>query len=128
MSKPSWCDYFMAIADVVASRSDCERDKVGAVIVKDNRIRSTGYNGAPAGHPGCRNCPRRTIPKGSTQSYDNCVALHAEQNAIIYCDREDLREAVMYVTRMPCITCMKLIMGSGIVSVQWPGMPPVSTV
>jgi dCMP deaminase len=125
--RPSWSDYFMNIAKAVATRSDCERDKVGAVIVKDRRIRSTGYNGSPAGHPGCQNCPRRSIPAGSTQSYDNCVALHAEQNAIIYCDREDMQGATIYVTRMPCVTCMKLIMGSGIMAVQWPGMPEVRT-
>jgi deoxycytidylate deaminase len=73
VDRPSWSDYFMDIADAVAKRSDCERDKVGAVIVKDRRIRATGYNGSPAGYPGCQSCPRRTIPKGSTQSYDNHV-------------------------------------------------------
>jgi len=112
----------MGIAEAVATRSDCERDKVGAVIVKDRRVRSTGYNGSPAGHPGCQNCPRRSIPVGSTQSYDNCVALHAEQNAIIYCNREDMQGATIYVTRMPCITCTKLIMGSGMDVAVWPGM------
>lgn len=122
VDRPSWSDYFMNIADAVAKRSDCERDKVGAVIVKDRRIRATGYNGSPAGYPGCQSCPRRTIHKGSTQSYDNCVALHAEQNAIIHCDREDMQGATIYVTRMPCITCMKLIMGSGMLRAVWPGM------
>ena len=120
--RPSWSDYFLDIAVAIAKRSDCERDKVGAVIVKERRIRASGYNGSPAGYPGCKSCPRRTAPKGSTQSYDNCVALHAEQNAIIYCDRADMDGATIYVTRMPCITCMKLIMGSGIVTAVWPGM------
>ena len=126
-NKPSWTDYFLGIAEAASRRSSCQRDKVGAIIVKDRRARSLGYNDAPASHPGCQNCPRRSIPVGSTQSYDNCVALHAEQNAIIYCDREDMQGATIYVTRMPCITCMKLIMGSGIMAVQWPGMPEVKT-
>ena len=110
----------MGIAEAVAARSDCHRDKVGAVIVKDRRIRSTGYNGAPRGLPGCDTCPRRNSSIMSGTSYDNCVALHAEQNAIIYCNREDLQDAIIYITREPCKTCMKIIMGSGIAEVVWP--------
>jgi dCMP deaminase len=120
MTRPTWNNYFHNIAVAVAERSDCERDKVGAVVVKDRRIRSTGYNGAPAGQPGCGTCPRRTSQTPKGEGYENCVALHAEQNAIIYCDREDLQNATIYITRKPCDTCMKLIMGSGIESVVYP--------
>jgi dCMP deaminase len=120
MSRPDWPTYFMNIAYAVAERSDCERDRVGAVIVKDRRIRSTGYNGSPSGLPGCSSCPRRNSSVVSGSNYDNCVAVHAEANALIYCDREDLQGAVLYVTREPCVSCMKLIMGSGVVEVNWP--------
>ena len=110
----------MGIARAAAARSDCERDRVGAVVVKDRRVRSTGYNGSPAGQPGCVDCPRRTSGVARNSEYSNCVALHAEMNAIIYCDREDLQNATIYITREPCQDCMKLIMGSGISSAVYP--------
>jgi len=120
VSRPEWPAYFMKIAEAVAERSDCVRDKVGAVVVKDRRIRSTGYNGSPAGTPGCDSCPRRTsgVEKGS--SYDNCRAVHAEANALIYCNREDLVGATIYVTREPCYGCDKLIQAAGVEAVVWP--------
>jgi deoxycytidylate deaminase len=110
----------MLIAKAVSERSDCERDKVGAVVVKERRIRSTGYNGSPAGNPGCESCPRRTSGVDRNHSYDNCVAVHAEANALIYCNREDLVGATMYVTREPCYACSKLIEGAGVEAVVWP--------
>lgn len=125
--RPDWDTYFLAIAEAVAKRADCTRAKVGAVIVKGNRIVSTGYNGAPAGAPGCLTanaCPRSQsdVPPGS--SYDtgagSCIALHAEQNAILYCRREDRLSATIYVTREPCDGCARLIAGSGIVRVVTP--------
>lgn len=118
--RPSWSDYFLGIAQAVARRSDCVRDKVGAVVVKDRRVRATGYNSSPAGSAGCDQCPRRTsgVPPGS--SYDNCVALHAEQNALIHCDRADLYGATVYVTREPCVTCDKMLRGAGVHAVVWP--------
>lgn len=115
----------MSIAKVVATRSDCERDQVGAVVVKDNRIRATGYNGAPAGNPGCESCPRRVggTPPGS--DYESgaglCHAIHAEANALLYCNREDLPGATLYVTRSPCTGCSKLIAAVGITDVVYPG-------
>lgn len=121
MTRPTWDEYFMAGAEWAASRSDCERDKVGAIIVKDQRIRATGYNGAPPGDPGCSTCPRRTSGCNPGSSYDNCVAIHAEANALLYCDRADLIDSTMYVTREPCYACSKLIAGAGISRVIWPG-------
>ena len=123
--KPTWDEYFLEIAKVVKIRSDCERDKVGSVIVdQEHRIVSTGYNGAPAGKPGCATCPRRTANVEPGSSYDTgpgaCVALHAEQNAVIYGDRKDLRGATIYVSRKPCGGCRKTIGGSGIARIVYP--------
>ncbi|AXK86548.1 deoxycytidylate deaminase [Nocardia farcinica] len=120
MSRPTWDEYFIGIARAVAARSDCERDKVGAVVVRNHRIRATGYNGAPAGWPGCHTCPRRTSNCTPGSSYDNCIAIHAEANALLHCDREDLIDATLYVTRAPCYACYKLISGAGITRVVTP--------
>lgn len=124
MSRPDWNEYFLGIAKAVSVRSDCERDKVGAVVVKDHRIRATGYNGSPRGMPGCESCPRRTSGCASGADYSagngRCVAIHAEANALLYCDREDLKGATIYVTREPCYDCSKLIAGAGIVEVVTP--------
>ncbi len=118
--RPDWDTYFMGIAEAVSARSDCQRDKVGAVVVKDRRVRATGYNGAAAGKPGCATCPRRASGCEPGSSYDNCVAVHAEANALIYCDREDLVGATLYVTREPCYACDKLIQAAGVHAVVWP--------
>jgi dCMP deaminase len=114
--RPTWDDYFLGIAYAVAARADCSRAQVGAVIVKDHRIVATGYNGAPAGDPGCLegNCPRTQINPEPGSNYDNCIALHAEQNALLYADRDKCEGAIMYTTRTPCPTCWKLIRGAGI--------------
>ncbi|MBM4592637.1 cell division protein DedD [Rhodococcus hoagii] len=119
-NRPDWDAYFLGIAKAVAERSDCDRDKVGAVVVKDRRVRSTGYNGAPAGLDGCATCPRRTSGVQPGTSYDNCVAVHAEANALLYCDREDLVDATIYITRAPCYACSKLIAATGVVRVVYP--------
>lgn len=123
--RPSWHEYFLIIAEAVASRSDCERSKVGAVVVKDRRVRATGYNGAPSGKSGCATCPRRVSEaEPGVSDYSNgatrCVAIHAEANALLYCDREDLVGATLYVTREPCYACEKLIEAAGIAHVMWP--------
>lgn len=124
MSRPDWDDYFLGIAEAVAQRSDCERSKVGAVVVKDRRIRATGYNGSPAGMPGCNTCPRRTSGCKPGAPYDAgpslCVAIHAEANALLYCDRADLIDATIYITRAPCENCSKLIAAAGITRIVYP--------
>jgi len=116
--KPSWDEYFLAIAQVVKTRSSCERDQVGAVIVgSDNRIRATGYNDAPAGDPGCEACPRRLTGVAPGSAYEgrfSCVAHHAEENAILYCDEDDLSFSTLYITREPCYLCQGLIVNKGI--------------
>lgn len=126
--RPDWDFYFLGICEAVAERADCTRRKVGAVIVKDHRIVSTGYNGAPAGHNGCLAgaCPRgklsfAELPQGSP--YDgNCIAVHAEANAIIYGDYDRMRNADLYCTDFPCDGCMKLIWGAGIIRLVTPGV------
>lgn len=122
--RPDWDQYFLSIAQTVSTRADCERRKVGAVVVKDRRIRATGYNGAPAGEPGCVECPRRNSRVAPGSSYDTgpgtCVAIHAEANALLYCDREDLVGATLYLTTNPCEGCSKLIKAAGVSRVVWP--------
>ena len=122
--RPDWHDYFLGIAAAVSLRSDCVRSKVGAVVVKDRRIRGTGYNGAPSGQPGCESCPRRTSNVEPGSSYDTgpgaCVSVHAELNAALYCDRTDLIGSTVYVTREPCEGCRKVLHGGGVSRVVWP--------
>ncbi|QPL15189.1 dCMP deaminase [Rhodococcus phage PhailMary] len=113
--RPDWDTYFLGVAKAVAARSSCERDKVGAVLVdQEHRIRSTGYNDSPAGTPGCELCPRRISGCTPGSSYDNCVSVHAEANALLYADRKDCVGATLYITRDPCYACSKLIAGAGI--------------
>lgn len=122
--KLSWNEYFLNIAEAVALRSSCERSKVGAVIVdSSHRIVSTGYNDSAAGFPGCESCPRRTSSVCPGSSYDTgpgaCVSLHAEQNAILYADRDDVRGSTIYITREPCGGCSKLMVGAGLQLAIW---------
>ena len=128
-SRPSWDEYFLDIAEVVAARADCRRRKVGAVLVSNNRIVATGYNGAPSGGPSCLagECPRGlqdpdTVAPGS--SYDTgagaCVALHAEQNCLLYADRSRAEYATIYITHEPCEGCHRMIAGSGVIRAVWP--------
>jgi len=114
--RPTWDEYFMEIAEVVATRAVCLRRHVGAVIVKkNNAILSTGYNGVPAGVKHCDSCIRkeRDIPSGERQEL--CRALHAEQNALLFAEnRQALEGATIYVTFHPCTTCDKMIHVAGI--------------
>ena len=116
--RPIWDEYFMEIADLVSSRSTCLRRRVGAVIVKDKRILSTGYNGAPTGLAHCSEvgCLRDKlkIPPGKNQEL--CRGLHAEQNSIIQAalSGTSISGATIYVTCQPCILCAKMLINSGI--------------
>lgn len=120
MNRLSKEEYYMNMAVQASLRSTCIRRKVGAVIVKDNRILATGYNGAPSGLPNCcDNCDRcyrsaHNIPSG--QMLDLCYAVHAEQNCLMNALKfgEDLIGASIYVNTYPCATCMKLILQTGI--------------
>jgi dCMP deaminase len=119
--RPSWDEYFMEIARQVATRSTCLRRSVGALIVRDKRILSTGYNGAPRGVAHCdvAGCLREKLGIPSGQRQEICRGLHAEQNAIIQAALHgvSVEGGTIYVTHQPCITCAKMIINSGIVRV-----------
>ena len=104
----SWDKYFMEIAKMVAKRSTCDRRNVGAVIVKDKNILSTGYNGSPKGLPHCDEA-------GHEISDGHCVrTIHAEANALIQAAKHGVAmdEAVMYLTDSPCYDCFKMLVNS----------------
>lgn len=125
MSRISREEYYMNIAVQTSLRSTCIRRKVGAIIVKDDRILSTGYNGAPSGLPNCcDDCERcyrsaHNIPSGSC--LDLCYAVHAEQNAIMNALKtgEDLKGATLFVNTYPCSTCAKLSIQVGIKEIYY---------
>lgn len=120
----------MGVADVIALRSPCSRRQIGAVIVSPtNRIIATGYNGFPADmvmpgphggiadrhFPTCSNdCPRGAGKVEAGVGYDECLTIHAEANALMFCDRRDREGGMMYVTSATCISCAKLIANSGL--------------
>jgi len=112
--RPSWDEYFMRIAHVVASRSTCLRRKVGAVLVKDKRILATGYNGAPKGLPHCKTCLREELGVPPGQRHELCRGAHAEQNAIIQAAvfGVSTKGAVLYTTTFPCIICAKMLINA----------------
>lgn len=118
-SRQSWDEYFLNLAAQAATRSNCSRRKVGAVIVRDRHIRSTGYNGPPSGYGHCDAgaCPRALAEPREGFGYDNCVAIHAEANALLFADRGDRDGATLYTTAAPCFSCAKLIANSGVAEV-----------
>lgn len=129
--RPTWHEWALNVADVVATRADCTRRQVGAVILdEEHRIISTGYNGYPTDRPGCLSagaCPRgqRSYAEIAADSpYVGvsvvCEAIHAEENAILYA-RKDLRGSTLYSTQKPCPNCQRFIAGAGIDLVVWPG-------
>jgi dCMP deaminase len=116
--RASWDEYFLGLAAAAATRSNCSRRSVGAVIVKGRHIQSTGYNGPPSGYGHCDSgaCPRAaaTHATGADANYDNCVAIHAEANALLFADADERAGATLYTTAAPCFACAKLIANSGI--------------
>ena len=115
MKRASWDQYFMDIATVVSSRSTCERKHVGAVIVRDRTILSTGYNGSIRGMPHCSEV-------GHMMEDDHCLAtIHAEQNAIIHAAKNgvSINAGHLYVTASPCWSCFKSIANAGITRIVY---------
>jgi len=116
--RPSWDQYFMQIAQLVATRSTCLRREVGAVVVKNKQILATGYNGAPSGLKHCLDigCYREqnNIPSG--EKHELCRGVHAEQNAIIQAAKHgvNINGATLYCTCFPCIICAKMLINVGI--------------
>lgn len=121
MQRPSWDQYFIEITHLVATRSSCLRRQVGAVLVKQNNILATGYNGVPTGitHCGETGCLREQLNVPSGERHELCRGLHAEQNAIIQAARHgvNIDGATLYCTTMPCIICTKMIINAGIVKI-----------
>ena len=118
MKRPDWDNYFMSLAELVSTRSTCLRRKVGAVIVKDKRILSSGYNGAPSGVTHCEitGCLREKLKVPSGERHELCRGLHAEQNAIIQAAYHgvEIKDSFIYCTNLPCIICSKMIINAGI--------------
>jgi len=116
--RPSWDEYFMKLAWLVAERSTCLRHHVGAVIVRDKRILTTGYNGAAAGTKDCveLGCLRDEMKIPSGQRHEVCRAIHAEQNAIIQGGFHgiNIKGSTLYCTHSPCVLCAKMIVNAGI--------------
>jgi len=126
--RPSWEEYFMEIAQVVATRSTCLRRQVGAVLVKNRQILATGYNGVPRGIQHCeeRGCLRDELGIPSGERQELCRGLHAEQNAIIQAAYHGvaINGAEIYVTLQPCVTCAKMLVNAGVVAVYFFGEYP----
>ncbi len=115
--RPSWDDYFINISQLTSERSNCIKRKVGCIIVKNKRILSLGYNGTPVNtlncyEGGCNRCCNKEIT--SAMNLDLCMCLHAEENAILFVSKDDLLNSTMYVTLIPCISCVKKILQCGI--------------
>lgn len=121
--------YYMGIARAVSVRSSCAKRQVGAVIVLDDRVVSTGYNGTPRGMVncdagGCARCCDTTVPSG--EHLNECVCCHAEENAIAMAAFHGvaIRDSAMYTLMSPCLICAKLIVNSGIVLVNYEAIYP----
>jgi dCMP deaminase len=126
--RPSYDEYFMEMAHVVAKRSTCLRRKVGAILVKEKHILSTGYNGAPKGLRHCSEtgCLReeQNIPSG--ERHELCRGLHAEQNAIIQAAvfGVSIKGSVLYCTNTPCVVCVKMLINAGVTEIIYSGEYP----
>jgi len=116
--RPTWDEYFMRMAYLAASRTNCIRRKVGAVIVKDRNVLATGYNGPPSGTAHCDvvGCIREDLKVPSGERHELCRGLHAEQNAIIQAAVHgvSIKDSTIYVTTHPCVVCSKMIMNAQI--------------
>lgn len=120
----TWEDYFMAICDTIATKSKCLSRQIGAVIVKDGAILSTGYNGPPRRYPHCEGevCPRHLKGYKSGEGLEECPAAHAERNAICQAARNGtaVNGAILFLnTITPCKACMAEIINAGIIAVVY---------
>lgn len=125
-----WTKRFLELATHISTWSTCKRRQCGAIIVKNKRVLSTGYNGAPAGCLECINvegeCLRSQLGIPSGQRSEICRATHAEQNAIVSAARHGIAidGASIYITTQPCVTCAKMIINAGIKEVHYIGDYP----
>lgn len=129
--RASWDEWGLGLASAVAVRADCTRRRVGAILLDSgHRIVAEGYNGAPAGQPGCLTdgaCPRGRLTYSSLvegSSYDTgpgtCIALHAEQNALLRASWDEMIGSTLYVTDKPCDGCLRMISGTPVARVVAP--------
>ena len=118
LQRPSWDEYFSRIAEEVSKRSTCLRRHVGAILVLDKRILSTGYNGAPRGIRHCAEtgCLREQHGVPSGERHELCRGLHAEMNVLIQAASHGIRvqDATLYSTTFPCSLCAKMLINGGI--------------
>jgi dCMP deaminase len=130
-ARPGWDEYFISIAQVVASRSNCIKRKVAAIIVKDRRIISTGYNGTPRGTRNCNEggCPRCNSLASSGTALEECLCSHGEENAITQAAYHGtpLKGSTLYSTFSPCLLCTKMIINAGIIEVVYNHEYPLSS-
>lgn len=116
--RPEWDSYFLEITNVVKKRSTCLRRQVGALIVKDNHILATGYNGVPSKISHCSEtgCLRKQLNVPSGERHELCRGLHAEQNAIIQAAHHgtSIKDSTLYTNTKPCSICTKMIINAGI--------------
>lgn len=124
----SWNEYFLNLAEQVATRSTCLHRKVGAILTRNNRIISTGYNGSPSGFPHCTEtgCLRDKNNLVSGVRTEMCMATHAEANCIIQAANmgSSIEGAILYCTLQPCSYCARMIVNSGIVQLVYKGSYP----
>lgn len=118
-NRPSWDEYFMNIAKMVAQRSTCLRRHIGAVLVRNRQILSTGYNGPPRATPHCDEkggCLRDKLKVPSGQRHELCRAAHAESNCISQAAANGVRteDSIIYVTNFPCVFCSKVMINAGV--------------
>jgi dCMP deaminase len=117
-TRPSWDAYFMEICCLVAKRATCLRRKVGAIVVKDRRILTSGYNGAPSHIRHCSEmgCLREQMGVPSGERHELCRGIHAEQNAIIQAAYHgvSIKNGSLFCTNLPCSICAKMIINAGI--------------
>jgi len=123
MDRPDNDTYFMEMADLVAKRSTCVRRKVGAVIVKDKRVLTTGYNGSPRGTKHCEEsgCIREQMKIPSGTRHELCRGVHAEQNAVIQAAYFgiSIKDSTVYTTTFPCSMCAKILINAGVTEIVY---------
>ena len=119
--RPTWDSTWAEIALVIAKRTTCVRRSVGAVVVRDNKLISCGFNGAPTKQPHCLDigCIRNELKIPSGERHEICRAVHAEENALLQAGLNKTYGATMYVTLFPCNICAKKIVNAGIVRVVY---------
>ncbi|WP_326827342.1 deoxycytidylate deaminase [Streptomyces sp. NBC_01751] len=135
--RPTWDEYFIGMAQAARTRADCTRAQVGAVVVHPiggiPMLIRAGYNGPPPGVPGCESagaCPRGRLSVAECardSDYSNCIADHAERNALRWTPVDQRAGSTLYVTRAPCPSCRTLIAANGLQRVVWPSgewLPP----